>query len=113
MRKCHHTSNGKIKGIFHGFFQEGNLEHGCDPVALVELEDGTIEAPCASSIQFYAPLKEEADNSASDNKDYAAALNRLKGPEIGNKSRTWNEAIDACVEEIQRLNPADKTQDCA
>ena len=60
MRKCHCTSNTKIKGIFHGFFQEGNLEHGCDPVGLIELEDGTIEAPCATSIQFDEPLKEES-----------------------------------------------------
>ena len=40
----------------------------------------------------------------SHNTDYAAALSRLKGPEIGQKSRAWNEAIDACIEELQRLN---------
>jgi len=69
MRKCHCTSNIKIKGIFRGFFQEGNLEHGCDPVGLIELEDGTIEAPCATSIQFDEPLKEVANDSASHNKE--------------------------------------------
>jgi len=67
MRKCHCTSNTKIKGVFRGFFQEGNLEHGCDPVGLIELEDGTISAPCATSIQFDEPPKEVANDSASHN----------------------------------------------
>ena len=91
MRKCHCTSNTKIKGVFRGFFQEGNLEHGCDPVGLIELEDGPISAHCATSIQFDEPPEEVAQNSTSDNKQMDA-IALLK--EIYHKTECEN--ADSC-----------------
>lgn len=41
----------------------------------------------------------------TDNNRFMTALSSLKIHENGPKCRAWNEAIDACIEEIQRLNP--------
>ncbi|MDD4411988.1 MAG: hypothetical protein PHO58_05820 [Bacilli bacterium] len=40
-RKAIHSTLGEV--IVHGFFQCGNLESGCDPIAVVELLNGKIE----------------------------------------------------------------------
>ena len=46
-------------GIFHGFFQCGNLEHGCDPVAVVEVDGGRCEEFSSSYIRFINPPAKE------------------------------------------------------
>ena len=39
-------------GWFHGFFQEGSLEQGADPCALVETSIGEVVSISASQIKF-------------------------------------------------------------
>ena len=54
--------NGSYKGqhgFFHGFFQCGNLEHGCDPVAVVEVDGGRCEEFSSSYIRFINPPAKE------------------------------------------------------
>ena len=56
-------------GYFHGYFQIGNLEHGCDPVAVVEFDDGRCDEFSSSYICFENPPKsEEVEQSTSHNK---------------------------------------------
>jgi len=50
-------------GFFHGIFQVGNLEHGCDPVAVVELQDGHMCQFDTSYIQF---LSQPAESESAD-----------------------------------------------
>jgi hypothetical protein len=45
-------------GFFHGIFQVGNLERGCDPVAVVELHDGSMCQFDTSYIRFLSPPSE-------------------------------------------------------
>jgi len=40
-RKAIHKTLDEV--MVHGFFQCGNLEVGCDPIAVVELPNGQIE----------------------------------------------------------------------
>ena len=46
-------------GFFHGFFQLGNLEHGCDPVAVIEFEDGQCDEYPSGYICFENPPAKE------------------------------------------------------
>lgn len=50
-------------GFFHGIFQCGNLENGCDPVAVVELPDGSICEFATSYIKF---LSQPAESESAD-----------------------------------------------
>lgn len=51
-----------LHGLFHGFFQVGNLEHGCDPIAVVEMEDGRCTEFATSYIRFEnQPAKEQVE----------------------------------------------------
>ena len=54
--------NGSYKGqhgFFHGFFQLGNLEHGCDPIAVVEFPNGRCDEIVTSYIRFENPPAKE------------------------------------------------------
>jgi hypothetical protein len=44
--------------FFHGIFQVGNLEHGCDPVAVVEFPDGSM---CEFAISYIRFLSQPAE----------------------------------------------------
>jgi hypothetical protein len=41
---------------------------------------------------------------ASTNNRYATALNKLKLHTFGNEAKAWNEAVDRCIKEVERLN---------
>lgn len=40
------------KGYFHGFMQEGNLEFGIEPIALIETESGKINQEPTAYVKF-------------------------------------------------------------
>jgi len=53
------------------------------------------------SVSAILDAERKKPNSGSEHN--TAALNKLKVPEKGDKSRAWNEAIEACIEEISAL----------
>lgn len=62
--------NGNYKGQhgwFHGFFQIGNLEHGCDPIAVVEFLNGECDEVVTSYIRFIDPPASEQSESPENN----------------------------------------------
>lgn len=47
------------KGLFHGFFQEGNLNDGVDMFAMIELENGKVFKYFHDELRFLDESKEE------------------------------------------------------
>ena len=54
LRKCK-VGKDHRPALFHGFFQFGSLEYGCDGMAVVEFEDGTTDNFGPNYITFDAP----------------------------------------------------------
>jgi hypothetical protein len=49
---CSYSKHNRQVGTFHGFFQSGDAEYDFNPVAIIEIEDGTVVQMSAHQIKF-------------------------------------------------------------